>query len=483
MINSPLLPKISGYIGGNWAQARSGGTMPVTNRATGEHLADVPCMGEAEAASAVEAAATSQRTVSPPPQERREWLLALHQSLLENKAELARIITLEHGKPLKESQVEVEYAAGFQKFFAEQLKHLEAETLPEAIRNCRWVIHHRPAGVAGLITPWNFPLAMLAKKIAPALAAGCSVVLKPASITPLITIAVAGLFERIGLPTGRFNLVIGRAGPIAKVLCSHPAVRLISFTGSTEVGSELIRNTAPHVKRLSMELGGNAPFFVFEDADLAAAADQLMANKFRAGGQTCVCANRVYVHERIAAEFTEAMAERVRKLRVGDGLDPATDIGPLINRDAFDKVREHVQDALARGAERVVGDDPPRPQHDWGAFYPPTLLTGIEPNMRITQEETFGPVLPLATFKDEESVIEAANSTPFGLAAYVFTSDAERAKRVLPQVRFGHVGLNTGTGPTPEAPFGGMKQSGFGREGGVEGLLEFCETQTVAAAG
>jgi succinate-semialdehyde dehydrogenase/glutarate-semialdehyde dehydrogenase len=324
---------------------------------------------------------------------------------------------------------------------------------------------------------------MLAKKIAPALAAACSVVLKPASITPLITIALSELFERIGLPPGQFNLVIGRAGPIAKVLCSHPAVRLISFTGSTEVGSELIRNTAPHVKRLSMELGGNAPFIVFEDADLAAAADQLMGNKFRAGGQTCVCANRVYVHERIAAEFTDAMADRVRKLRVGDGLDPATDIGPLINRDAFDKVREHVQDALARGAKRVVGDDPPRPQHDWGAFFPPTLLTGIEPNMRITQEETFGPVLPLATFKDEESVIEAANSTPFGLAAYVFTRDAERANRVLPQVRFGHVGLNTGTGPTPEAPFGGMKQSGFGREGGVEGLLEFCETQTVAAAG
>lgn len=481
MIESPLITRIGGYINGRWTQAASGETTIVLNRATGEHLAEVPCMGEEEALSAVEAADLALR-ITASPEQRRDWLLALHESLLANKEELARIITLEHGKPRNESSVEVEYAAGFLRFFAQQLARLEPEILPEPIRNCRWAIHHRPAGVAGLITPWNFPLAMLAKKIAPALATGCSVVVKPASITPLITVVLAGLIDQIELPAGKFNLVLGRPGPIGQVLCSHPAVRLISFTGSTEIGRLLIQNTAPHVKRLSMELGGNAPFIVFEDADLEATADQLVANKFRAGGQTCVCANRVFVQQNIVDSFTNAVAERVRKLRVGDGMDPETDIGPLINRDAFDKVVDHVRDALDHGAKRVVGDDPPRPEHDWGVFYPPTVLTGIQSNMRISREETFGPVVPIATFAAEETVVEQANDTPYGLAAYVFTRDQQRAERVIPQLRFGHIGLNTGTGPTPEAPFGGMKQSGFGREGGVEGLLEFCETQSVARA-
>jgi succinate-semialdehyde dehydrogenase/glutarate-semialdehyde dehydrogenase len=266
------------------------------------------------------------------------------------------------------------------------------------------------------------------------------------------------------------------------VLCSHPAIRLISFTGSTEVGSHLIQNSSVHIKRLSMELGGNAPFIVFEDADVELAANQLVANKFRAGGQTCVCANRVFVHERISKSITDAVADRVQALRVGDGLDPSTDIGPLINRDAFDKVSSHVREAMSRGANRVIGDDPPAPKHDWGAFYPPTLLTGVEAEMRIAKEETFGPVLPISLFKDDKTVVDQANDTPYGLAAYIFTGDEERAERLVSQMQFGHVGVNTGTGPTPEAPFGGMKRSGFGREGGVEGLLEFCETQTVATA-
>jgi succinate-semialdehyde dehydrogenase/glutarate-semialdehyde dehydrogenase len=482
VIQSPLISNIGGYINGQWAQSASGESMPVIDRATGEHLADVPCMGEAEAQKAVEAAVAALN-VRASAQQRREWLLALHQVLLDNKEELARIITLEHGKPLKESRVEVEYAAGFQRFFADQLDRLEPETLPGAIRDCQWVVHRRPVGVAGLITPWNFPLAMLAKKIAPALAAGCSIVVKPASITPLITVALAELIDRLNLPAGKFNLVLGHPKPIAKVLCSHPAVRLISFTGSTEIGKQLIHDTSPYVKRLSLELGGNAPFIVFEDADIDDAATQLIANKFRAGGQTCVCANRVYVHRRIEQPFIEAVVERVRKLRVGNGLDPTTDIGPLINRAAFDKVAAHVADAISHGANRLAGDDPAPPRQDWGAFYPPTVLTNIRPEMRICREETFGPVLPIATFDNEDTVVDEANGTPYGLAAYIFTRDAGRADRVVPQMRFGHVGLNTGSGPTPEAPFGGMKQSGFGREGGFEGLLEFCETQTVAAGG
>lgn len=483
MISSPLIPRIGGYVGGRWVGAAAQNkTFPVFDRATGDHLADVPALGEEEANQAVSAAATATGSLNSI-SDRRDWLLAINSALVSQRDEIARVITLEHGKPLKESKVEVDYAAGFLRFYADALDHLRPETLSAKIRNCRWTVHHRPIGVAGLITPWNFPLAMLTKKIAPAIAAGCSVVVKPASITPLVTILLANLIDQVQLPAGAFNLVLGPAGPIARVLCNHPDVRLISFTGSTEVGKQLIEQTAPYVKRLSLELGGNAPFIVFEDADLETAADHVIANKFRGGGQTCVCANRVYVQRGIEPAFTEIVADRVRRLRVGNGLDESTDIGPLINRDAFDKVNDHVHDAIARGGLRVVGSDPDRPDHDWGAFYPPTLLTGINAGMRITQEETFGPVLPIATFDEESDVVDWANGTPYGLAAYVFTRDPDRQQRIVPQLRFGHVGLNTGTGPTPEAPFGGMKQSGFGREGGIEGLFEFCETQVTADGG
>jgi succinate-semialdehyde dehydrogenase/glutarate-semialdehyde dehydrogenase len=400
--------------------------------------------------------------------------------LLGHKEELARIITLEHGKPLKEGVVEVEYSAGFFTFFARSLDRIRPELLPERPRNLRWQVHHRPAGVAGLITPWNFPLAMLAKKLAPALGAGCGIVTKPASQTPLTAIALYELMHRIGLPAGRVNLVTGKAGPIGKVLCRHPAVRVISFTGSTEVGKLLAEGAAPYLKRMALELGGNAPFIVFDDADADQAAEALMANKFRAGGQTCVCTNRVYVQAGIAERFSRAVADRTARLKVGDGLSADTDIGPLIDRNGFDKVAAHVADALRRGATRLVGSDPPRPANDWAAFYPPTVLTGVTPEMLVCREETFGPVVAISRFSGELQVVELANSTPYGLAAYVFTCDAARAERVIARLRFGHVGLNTGTGPAPEAPFGGMKESGFGREGGIEGLLEFCETQVVA---
>lgn len=398
------------------------------------------------------------------------------------KHELARIITLEHGKPLKEGVTEVEYSAGFFAFFARNLHRIDSELLPDRPRNLPWKVYHRPAGVAALITPWNFPLAMLAKKMAPALGAGCGIVTKPASQTPLTAIALHAIMERVGVPAGRVNLVTGKAGPIGKVLCTHPLVRIISFTGSTEVGRVLAGQAAPHLKRMALELGGNAPFIVFSDAAIDAAADALMANKFRAGGQTCVCTNRVYVHESIAEPFSKAVADRTAKLKVGNGMNGDTDIGPLINRDGFDKVAAHVADALQRGARRLVGEAPPRPPNDWGAFYPPTVLADIKPEMLVCREETFGPVVAISRFAGEADVVEQANSTPYGLAAYVFTSDAARAERVIEQLHFGHVGLNTGTGPTPEAPFGGMKDSGFGREGGIEGLLEFCESQVVAGS-
>jgi succinate-semialdehyde dehydrogenase / glutarate-semialdehyde dehydrogenase len=276
------------------------------------------------------------------------------------------------------------------------------------------------------------------------------------------------------------NIVTGKAGPIAESLFSHPAVRVVSFTGSTETGKDLIRNSAAGVKRLSLELGGNAPFIVFDDADLERAADELMLNKFRGSGQTCVCANRVYVHQAVAEKFEKAVVDRVSHMKVGDGMDPKTDIGPLINRDGFDKVARHVQDAMSKGARRLFGQDMPRPEHEWGCFCPPTVLAGVTPDMLALRDETFGPLIAIAEFSSEDPVIQQANQTGYGLAAYVFSNDTDRLKRVARNLLFGHVGLNTGTGPTPEAPFGGMKESGFGREGGIEGLHEFIEVQTVA---
>jgi len=481
MIQSPLLANLQGYIGGRWVSAETGQTLAVINPATGEHLADVPNMGEQETLAAIEAGVNALRSPSSADQ-RRHWLCDIHRVLLENKQELARIITLEHGKPLKESEGEVEYAAGFFRFFAEQISHLRPQVLGDEIRNCRWTVYHRPAGVVGLIVPWNFPLAMLAKKLAPAIASGCSVVAKPARLTPLSSIACWALAQRVQIPPGVLNLVIGQAWAIGQTLCVQKDVRVISFTGSTETGKLLIRDTAEHVKRLALELGGNAPFIVFEDADLDAAADALVANKFRSGGQTCVCTNRVYAQRNVVERFTELVATRTRKLKVGNGMDPDTDIGPLINREGFDKVAEHVQDALAKGATRLVGSDPPRPVQDWGCYYPPTVLSGIRPDMLVCRDETFGPLVAIGRFENEADVCEAANNTPYGLAAYVCTRDVKRIERLVPRLRFGHVGVNTGTGPTPEAPFGGMKQSGFGREGGLEGLMEFCELQTVACA-
>jgi succinate-semialdehyde dehydrogenase/glutarate-semialdehyde dehydrogenase len=478
MLESKLLSNRAGYISGQWAASRSGATIAVNDPASGEHLADVPDMGSEQTTQAVEAAA---RALQSPPsvQQRQRWLAQIARLLIENKNEMARIITREQGKPLKESEVEVEYSAGFFRFFAQQLHHLDPHTLSDRPRQMSWTIHRRPAGVAALITPWNFPLAMLGKKLAPALGAGCGIVVKPPAPTPLTSVALWHLIEQLDVPAGLLNLVIGRPKPIGQVLCSHPAVRIISFTGSTEVGKTLIEQTAPYVKRLAMELGGNAPYIVMEDAEVNLAADSLMANKFRCAGQTCVCANRVYVQRGIEKAFVAAVSERVARLKVGNGSDPQTDIGPLINRAAFDKVDRHVRDAIERGAKKLVGGDTRRPAENWGAFFPPTVLANANGQMELSREETFGPVIAIETFNTEAEAISKANGTPYGLAAYLFTSDRGRGDELIRQLHFGHVGLNTGTGPTPEAPFGGMKESGFGREGGVDGLLEFTELQTV----
>ncbi|BES73595.1 NAD-dependent succinate-semialdehyde dehydrogenase [Marinobacter nanhaiticus D15-8W] len=479
MIQSPLLKHFDGYIGGQWVTS-SGDTFDVYNPATGEVLAQVASMSEDDVQRSISEAKKALKLTEPYDLEtRREWLIGIRDALLDNKEEVGRILCLEHGKPLKEAQGEVEYAAGFFDYCAKKIDHLKSHTIEEEPKNCTWTVHYRPIGVAGLITPWNFPIGMIAKKLSASLAGGCPSVIKPASETPLTMIALFSLMhDVVKMPPGMVSLVMGKSSMIGKVFCESPDMPMLSFTGSTEVGRTLMENSTGWVKKLALELGGNAPFIVFEDADLESAADNLIANKFRGSGQTCVCANRIYVQESIVESFSEKVAERVNKMTVGDGMKEGVDIGPLINKAGFDKVRTHVEDALEKGGKLVAGKEPSALSGN-DLFYPPTVVSGINRNMLCTQEETFGPLVPMVTFRDDDEVIEAGNDTEFGLAAYVFTGDEARASRVISGLRFGHVGWNTGTGPTPEAPFGGMKASGVGREGGIEGLFEFVEPQTV----
>ncbi len=478
MIESPLLQNVKGYIGGRWVDNDGGSTFEVFNPATRERIAEVPSMPENDILAAVEAGKSALRLATPWPIEtRRKWLEDIRDALKENKAEIGRILCMEHGKPLAEAQGEAEYAAGFFDYCANHIEALDAHTIPEKPKDCTWTVHYRPVGVVGLIVPWNFPIGMIAKKLSAALAAGCPSVIKPASETPLTMVALFTLMDKLDLPDGMVNLVMGKASVIGKVLCEHQDVPMLSFTGSTEVGRKLVLDTAEQVKKLALELGGNAPFIIFDDADLDAAADNLIANKFRGGGQTCVCANRVFIHEDVAEAFGEKLAQRIGRMTVGDGMKDGVDIGPLVNQAGFDKVKRHLEDALNKGATLVAGKAPG--ELGDGLFFPPTAVMGVTRDMCCYREETFGPLVPMALFRTEDEVIEAGNDTEFGLASYVFTADAERAQRVAAGLRFGHVGWNTGTGPTPEAPFGGMKASGIGREGGLEGLFEFVEAQTV----
>ena len=480
MIESPLLPKLTGYIGGRWSDVTADSTFDVYNPATSEVVAKVASMSESEVKDAVAAGKSALRLTQPYTLEtRRKWLEDIRDALKDNKEEMGRILCIEHGKPLKEAQGEVDYAAGFFDYCSKHIQALDAHTIAEKPKDCTWTVHYRPVGVVGLITPWNFPIGMIAKKLSAALAAGCPSVIKPASETPLTMIALFALMDKYtDMPDGMVNLVVGKASVIGKVLCESPDVPMLSFTGSTEVGRKLLVDTSEQVKKLALELGGNAPFIVFDDADLDAAADNLIANKFRGGGQTCVCANRIFVHEKVVDAFGAKLAERVNSMTVGNGLTEDVNLGPLINKAGFDKVKRHVEDALQKGGELVAGKHPSE-LGEGHLFFPPTVISGVTSDMACYREETFGPLVPMATFRGEEEVIDAGNDTEFGLASYVFTADAERAQRVAAGLRFGHVGWNTGTGPTPEAPFGGMKASGIGREGGLEGLFEFVEAQTV----
>ncbi len=476
MIESPLLKNLGGYINGQWTPADSGKTLTVTNPVDHSPLAEVAAMGTAETERAI-AAAEGAMTRPASLEQRRDWLNGIADALTAEREEIGRILCMEHGKPLAEAQGEVDYAAGFFRYAADQIDALAPRTLKERPRDCSWTVHHRPAGVVGLITPWNFPIGMIAKKLSSAIAADCASVIKPSSKTPLTMIALFSLLDRkLDLPAGMVNLVMGSAGPITQALFDAPSVRVISFTGSTEVGRELIRQAAPGVKRLTLELGGNAPYIIFEDADLEKAADQLIGNKFRGGGQTCVCANRIFVHQDVAEAFAEKLATRVAELKVGDGMQPGINLGPLIDENAVAKVARHVEDAVAKGAKKVFEGDTSGLA---GTFHAPTVLLDVPENAACYREETFGPLVPIITFGDEAEVVRMANDTDFGLACYVFTGNESRGQQVISRLHFGHAALNTGSGPTPEAPFGGMKQSGYGREGGLEGLFEFTEAQTV----
>ncbi|MCA9047355.1 MAG: NAD-dependent succinate-semialdehyde dehydrogenase [Planctomycetaceae bacterium] len=478
MLTSPRLSTIQGFIGGRWDAGTSGQTFAVRNPATGDLLAQVPAFSAADTQRAVAAANAAQQNTLPL-QRRAEILRQLADLITEHRAELGRIITLEHGKPWPEAQTEADYAASFFRFYSGAVSHLQPRILEERPRNHRWQVRYRPAGVAALISPWNFPLAMAAKKLSAALAADCSCVVRPSSRAPLSMMALFHLMQRLDLPDGKVNLVVGPAGEISSVLCEHPDVRVISFTGSTAVGRDLSIAAAPHLKRLSLELGGNAPFIVFPDADVTAALDHLVANKFRGAGQTCVCANRVYVHRDIAERFTAALSERADALKLGNGMDEGVDIGPLIDRRAFEKVAACVRDAEAQGAVRKTQRTATAPTSDHGCYFPPTVLCGVTDRMSCAGEEIFGPVVPVIAFSDEAEVVRAANATEYGLAAYLFTANSDLAERMIAQLHFGHVGWNSGTGPTAEAPFGGMKASGYGREGGTEGLHDFIDTQTI----
>jgi succinate-semialdehyde dehydrogenase/glutarate-semialdehyde dehydrogenase len=480
MIRSNLLSHLSGYVNDQWIAADSGRRLDVFNPATGEKLADVPFMGAAETRRAI-ASAKRALLSDTDVATRRHWLEATRDALLAQQEEIGRILCLEHGKPWKEAQGEVQYAASFFDYYAKRVEAGTApEALPDKVKGCAWTIYKRPVGVVGLITPWNFPIAMIAKKIAPALAAGCPSVIKPAPDTPLTMIALFQVMaETLDLPKGMINLVIGDAVQIGAELMDSPDVAMVSFTGSTATGRLLMQQAASRVKRLGLELGGNAPFIVLDDADLDAAADGLMINKFRGAGQTCVCANRVYVQKSVYESFARKITERVSKLKVGDGMKEGVDIGPLINANGFAKVKGHLADALDKGATLLTGSQPDALDATRGLFFTPTVVGGVDDTMRCCHEETFGPLIPLIPFDDDDEVIRLANDTEFGLAAYVFGKDRARSHRIIARLHFGHCAYNTGTGPAAIAPFGGMLSSGLGREGGLEGLMEYIETQTV----
>ncbi len=468
------------YIDGAWIDADGGKTLAVTNPATGEVLGTVPNMGAAETRRAIDAANSAwpgwrAKTAKERSTVLRKWA----ELMMANQEDLAVIMTAEQGKPLAESRGEIAYAASFIEWFAEEARRIYGDTIPAHQADKRIVVIKQPVGVCAAITPWNFPTAMITRKAGPALAAGCTMVSKPASSTPFSALALAELAERAGLPKGVFSVVTGAAGAIGGEMTASPLVRKVTFTGSTEVGKKLIAQAAATVKKVSMELGGNAPFLVFDDADLDAAAEGAIASKYRNAGQTCVCANRILVQDTVYDAFAAKLADRVAQLKVGNGLEPGVTIGPLIDDAAVRKVEEHVADALAKGARVVVGG---RRHALGGRFYEPTILANVNPSMKVTKEETFGPVAPLFRFSTDEEALRLANDTEFGLAAYFYARDLGRVWRIAEGLESGIVGINTGLISTAEAPFGGVKESGLGREGSKYGIEDYLEVKYLCMA-
>ncbi len=475
------LLKQQAHIGGSWCDADSGARVYILNPASGERVGSVPVMGGAETRRAIDAAAAALPAWRAKlPKDRAQILRRWAELMHANADDLATLMTAEQGKPLAEARGEVVYAAAFFEWFAEEARRVYGEVIPTFATDRRLMATRQPIGVAAAITPWNFPAAMITRKAGAALAAGCTMIVKPAPQTPFSALALTELGLRAGLPAGVLSIVTGDAAAIGGELTSNPIVRKLSFTGSTAVGKTLMAQCAGTLKKLSLELGGNAPFIVFDDADLDAAVQGAIASKYRNTGQTCVCANRIYVQAGIYDAFASKLAEAVAKLRVGDGLKGATEQGPLIDARAVAKVESHIADAVAKGAKIVLGGK----RHALGGnFFEPTIITGVTPAMRVAREETFGPVAPLFRFEHEADAIRMANDTEFGLAAYFFTRDLARSWRVQEALDYGLVGVNTGLISTEVAPFGGMKESGIGREGGRQGLLDYTEIKYVCVGG
>jgi succinate-semialdehyde dehydrogenase/glutarate-semialdehyde dehydrogenase len=477
-LRDPDLLRTRAFIGGKWMDAAGGATLAVTNPATRENIGTVPDMGVTETRQAIEAASRAfPAWAALTAKERAAILRRWFDLLMANQDDLATLMTAEQGKPLAEAKGEISYGASFVEWFAEEGKRLYGDVIPPHQANRRLLVLRQPLGVVAAITPWNFPLAMITRKAAPALAAGCTFVCKPASQTPYSALAAAALAARAGVPAGVLNVVTGRdAAAIGGEMTGSALVRKVTFTGSTAVGKKLMAQCAGTVKKITMELGGNAPFIVFEDADLDAAVAGAMASKYRNTGQTCICANRLLVHAPVYEAFTKKLVQAVGQLRVGDGLAGPTDQGPLIDDKALAKVEQHVADAVAKGARIACGG---KRHARGGTFFEPTVITEVTPAMLMAREETFGPIAPLFRFESEADAVHMANDTEFGLAAYFYTRDLARSWRVAEALEYGMVGLNTGIFSTEVAPFGGMKESGIGREGSKYGILDYTELKFV----
>ena len=480
-LNDPSLFRQQCYIDGKWADADDRTTLAVNNPADGLQIGTVPKMGAAETRRAIEAAnAAWPAWRGKLARERAAILRKWYDLIMANQQDLAVLMTTEQGKPLAESKGEIAYGASFIEWFAEEGKRVYGDTIPQHQADKRIVVIKQPIGVCAAVTPWNFPTAMITRKAGPALAAGCTMIIKPASYTPYSALALCELAERAGIPGGVLNVVTGASGPIGKELTANPIVRKFTFTGSTEVGKQLMAQCAGTVKKVSLELGGNAPFIVFDDADIDAAIEGAMASKFRNTGQTCVCANRIFVQDGVYDKFAQKLGATVAAMKIGGGLEDGVMQGPLIDIKAVEKVEEHIADAIGKGARVVTGG---KRHAKGGTFFEPTVLTGVKTNMKVSHEETFGPVAPLFRFKTEQELIKLANDTEYGLASYFYSRDIGRIWRVAEALEYGMVGINVGIISNEVAPFGGVKESGIGREGSKYGIEEFLEVKYLCIGG